>query len=805
MQEGARQNASGSGGGGGGAAWPLGLVVLLGLAGLGCGGGGGKHGAAEGGNGARDGGLSFVDGRPGGGGGGDASPGGVGDGGPGDAGCISTDRCSCAPDGYCRKVCSAALACGAPANCCGGFCYAESCVTTLAGSGRTGAPDAPLAQAYVNGAYGMAGDSGGNLFFTEWMPGGLRVVNTGTTGLGRVPAGWVGSVTGARFGCRAGLPSEAELGIPVGVTRDPTGNFYLADTWCRVVWKVAAGDFRVTRVAGQPLAAVVTDGAFAQARFHNPRGIAYGPDGNLYVSDFSMHVVRRVTLTGTVTTIAGAVGSPGEVDGDGAGGPARFQTPSGLAFGADDTLFVGDWESGAVRKIDHATGDTPVVSTIVGAKADPARPGLPSGYGAAAHSTLSVNAQGQLHINFWNNGFWRLSPPVSGSEWVGDQLMNLSTADRIIAHAFVPGTEVLWLGGWVNGPSTLPVNTLRRVSPALTIGQPGRIGVRDGAGNVATFNLGACDGALTVDADGNTWVAERCSARVRKITKAGVVSSIGTGEQGEVGGSSSVAKFCAPSAVLADGPYVYVAGRECNGRISRIERSTGQVTLIGSTRVAGEPGVPLAAGFGGMALDAAGNLYVTTQLEPGAGASTRYNSASDWMPMVLKIPNRGAGEATFFAGTPNNSNTPDNRNTCRDGALGTGQFGTWPYGMVIDKAGVLYVADAACGVRKVAADGTLSTLSPASAASAVGIAIGRGPFGEETLFVAGWGHTLVAMNRLSGETQPYAGVGASVDAHYQDGPTKSARFWGPFALAGTADGRVFVLDAYNNRIRVILP
>ncbi|MBK6846598.1 MAG: hypothetical protein IPG96_03285 [Proteobacteria bacterium] len=463
-------------------------------------------------------------------------------------------------------------------------------MTTLAGSGRTGAPDAPLAQAYVNGAYGMAGDSGGNLFFTEWMPGGLRVVNTGTTGLGRVPAGWVGSVTGARFGCRAGLPSEAELGIPVGVTRDPTGNFYLADTWCRVVWKVAAGDFRVTRVAGQPLAAVVTDGAFAQARFHNPRGIAYGPDGNLYVSDFSMHVVRRVTLTGTVTTIAGAVGSPGEVDGDGAGGPARFQTPSGLAFGADDTLFVGDWESGAVRKIDHATGDTPVVSTIVGAKADPARPGLPSGYGAAAHSTLSVNAQGQLHINFWNNGFWRLSPPVSGSEWVGDQLMNLSTADRIIAHAFVPGTEVLWLGGWVNGPSTLPVNTLRRVSPALTIGQPGRIGVRDGAGNVATFNLGACDGALTVDADGNTWVAERCSARVRKITKAGVVSSIGTGEQGEVGGSSSVAKFCAPSAVLADGPYVYVAGRECNGRISRIERSTGQVTLIGSTRVAGSRG-----------------------------------------------------------------------------------------------------------------------------------------------------------------------------------------------------------------------
>lgn len=790
-------------------AWcSLGCVAILGLTALGCGGGAGQRDGTDGRLGTRDGGLSFVDGSAAGND--DASAGNVGDAGRSDAGCVSSDRCTCAPDGRCRRVCSASVLCASGMNCCGGFCYAESCVTTLAGSGRTGAPDAPFAQAFINGTYGMAGDSAGNMFFTEWMPGGLRVVNNGTSAIGRVPPGWVGSLTGGRFGCKEGLPTEAELGIPVGLTRDPTGDFYLADTWCKVVWKVAASDFRVKRIAGEPQAAAVTDGDFAQARLHNPRGIAFGPDDNLYVSEYDRHVIRRVTLAGTVTTIAGKAGTPDEVDG--AGGPegaARFQNPAGLAFGPDQALFVGDWTSGAVRKIDGATGATPAVSTIVAPKAnpvpDPNRPWVPNGYGSAAHSTLSVNGQGQLHINFWNNGLWRLSPPVTGAAWTVEQLIGTSTVDRVISHAFVPGGDVLWLGGWVNSSTATASNTIRRVSPALTVGQPDRIGVRDGAGNVATFNLAACDGALTVDVDGNVWVAERCSARVRKITPAGVVTSIGTGQQGEAAGPATSARFCGPSALLADGAYVYVANRECSGRISRIERSTGHVTLIGSTAVAGEPGIPLAGAYGGMALDAAGNLYLTTHLEPGAGASTRYGSYSDWMPMVLKIPNRGADPATFFAGTPNNSNTPGNRNTCRDGVPGTGQFGTWPYGLVIDKAGVLYVADGACGVRKVASDGTLSTLRPAAEVSALGLAIAPGPYGEETLFVGGSGHVLVAMNRLTGETQAYAGAGSSAAAHYQDGPAKGARFWGPYALAGAADGRIFVLDSYNNRIRIILP
>lgn len=115
------------------------------------------------------------------------------------------------------------------------------------------------------------------------------------------------------------------------------------------------GQVRVLAGNGSPGSA---DGLGAHARFKEPKGLAYDPlQHALYVADSGNHTIRRVTLDGIVTTIAGT-GQPGDTD-----GPvtvARFRHPTGLALGPDG-LYVADTDNHAIRRITNG-----LVATIAG-------------------------------------------------------------------------------------------------------------------------------------------------------------------------------------------------------------------------------------------------------------------------------------------------------------------------------------------------------------------------------------------------------------------------------------------------------
>jgi len=102
-----------------------------------------------------------------------------------------------------------------------------------------------------------------------------------------------------------------------------------------------------------------TDGTGAAASFERPRGVAVGADGTVYVADYSGRKIRKITAAGVVTTLAGS----GQFDSrDGLATGASFAGPSGVAVGADGTVYVADQSFNTIRKI-KATG---AVTTLAG-------------------------------------------------------------------------------------------------------------------------------------------------------------------------------------------------------------------------------------------------------------------------------------------------------------------------------------------------------------------------------------------------------------------------------------------------------
>jgi hypothetical protein len=736
------------------------------------------------------------------------------------AGECGSERCGegteCAPDTRCRKTCRSSVDCAEIERCCGGFCYGESCVGTLAGSGlRSDAPVA-LAQARVNGTWAMAVDASGNLLYSEWPGSGLRVVNVGATPIGEVPPGHVGPILGDRFGCREGTAASAEIGSLTAIATDSRGDVYIADRHCKVVWRVTSDYGQLSLLAGMPGQAGDADGSGRAARFKSPRGLTMGQDGYLYLSDYQASVIRRIALDGAVTTLAGAPGDKGVVDG--AANAARFVTPAGIVMSSAGELYVGDWDSSSLRLITQLDAEVPQVSSIVGAVAGAvtcgatawSRPeGSAAPSGPVGYATLAAWGTGAI-APFWDNGVWQVTAPAGeGQPWSFAQLLDV----RGVMQVAVRGQR-LWTGGWLNGGAehhTIKQWDLSNLARGhiRNVGIPGQRVGQDGNASTAVFHFSGWGGDVATDAAGNVWVADTAADRVRRISPDGVVESFGSGNRSvsvAAGGPADEARFCSPVALTVVGTDVFVVNAQCGANVMRIDSTNGNVEVRSSICPASEPNCPIPGPGAGLVADAAGNLYTTTTIAYGAGRLEKYgNSCFDGMPLVVKIPGLGTGEAVVFAGTPNNPADPQNRRKCVDGPPGTGQLGGaegGPAGLAIDESGTLYVADTTCGVRTVDSGGTLSSVT--DAVNVRGIAL-KTSGGAPLLYVAAADHRIKLVDIDSGAVSDLAGAEPNYDKHYADGLTGQALFWRPRALALDPNGNIIVLDQFNNRIRVVYP
>jgi sugar lactone lactonase YvrE len=219
-------------------------------------------------------------------------------------------------------------------------------ISTVAGTGSPGfaGDGGPANQAQLRQPHSIAFDPQGRLMICDI--GNLRIrrvdLQTGTIET------WAG--TGERKPTPDGAPiAGTPLNGPRAIALDPDGNLYLVLREGNAVYRKDPKAGRIYHVAGTGETGHTGDGGPAKlAKLAGPKGVAWAPDGSLYLADTESHTIRRVDLkSGIITTVVGA----GE-RGDGPDGPAskcRLARPHGIFVSKDGTVYVADSESHRIR------------------------------------------------------------------------------------------------------------------------------------------------------------------------------------------------------------------------------------------------------------------------------------------------------------------------------------------------------------------------------------------------------------------------------------------------------------------------
>jgi sugar lactone lactonase YvrE len=507
-------------------------------------------------------------------------------------------------------------------------------VTTFAGSsGVSGASDGTGSGALFYQPVGIAIDGGGNLYVADETNDTIRKISS---------AGVVTTIAGtARTpGSTDGAGSAATFNGPQGIAVDSGGNVYVADTGNNTIRKITSSG-TVSTIAGSAGSAGSADGASVAARFRSPTGLSLDASGNLYVADTGNSVIRLVTSAGMISTLAGEPEVTGSSDG--IGSAAMFQQPFGVAIDGNGNLYVADTANDTIRLGRLAQPSLPVISSQPqGASIDQggsatlsvSATGVPlpsfqwqlnsADISGAVNSTLTItNAQlsdGGTYTVVVTNG--------SGSVTSSPATLTVTLPLDYASTTFSSLGSYFTMNGFAAGPSGVALdpagnvfvsfeNAVAKLSPSggvLLVAGGASPGSADGSGSSASFDSPA---GIALDSAGNIYVADSGNNSIRKVTPAGMVTTIAGLVQGGADGVGVAAQFDNPTAVAVDkSGNIYVADTG-NGALREVSPSGSTSTLLVTSNLDLETG-PLVGGqsfppsysINGVAVDANGTPYV---------------------------------------------------------------------------------------------------------------------------------------------------------------------------------------------------
>jgi trimeric autotransporter adhesin len=632
-------------------------------------------------------------------------------------------------------------------------------IATYAGGGLPTAGPATTTGVSLVGGIGL--DPAGNLYFVSYTGTILKVNPAGTLSVyaGTGPcclSGDGGPATSAMLGIMPEIP-------PAALKTDPTGNVYLVDDIANVVRRIDHVTGIITTVAGTPNSTGFGgSGGLATSAQISPAGLAFDAAGDLFISDYNS-VVWRVDHATQIITIVAGNGTAGY---SGDGGPAtaaELSYPLGMVVDGSGDLFIADSNNGRVRRVDAATQ---VITTVAGG-------------GNTYPPTGVLATQAQL-----------ASPSGLAFDPAGDLLIADPVLPAVLSVSATTQDITVIAGNFTLGP-----------------GFSGDGGPATSA-QLGLYSLGA-GMDLGVDAAGDIFLTDTVNYRVRRIAAStGVITTVaGNGGVGDGGPATNALLFT--SGLVHDNSGDVFITDTVNGRVRRVDASTGLISTVAGTDVESTPppsgnGGPATAAQlstpGGLARDSSGDLFF-------AGGN------------VIREVAGSTGIINVFAGT-------GSAGFSGDGGPATDARLNDPRGLATDAAGDVFIADRLNNVvRRVdAATNVITTVAGNTSILTNGVPTAgySGDGGPATsaqlsspraVFLDAAGNLYIAdsLNNVIRRVDAVTGIITTVAGNHSlgpgfsgdNGPALSAQFSGPSGLALDAFGNLYISDQGNYRVRQV--
>jgi uncharacterized protein (TIGR03437 family) len=582
---------------------------------------------------------------------------------------------------------------------------------------------------------------------------------------------------------------SAPLGNLGGVAVDAQGNAYATDFGNNIVIRISS-DGALTVVAGNGIAGFSGDGGPAtSASLNDPQGVAVDSAGNLYIADEHNNRIRKVA-GGIITTIAGN-GSEG-FSGD--GGPATSATlelPFGVAVDSAGNLYIADFENSRIRKVSGGTITTVAGNGSVGFSGDG---GPATSASLAFPAGVAVDSAGNLYIADSDNNRIRkvtggtiTTVAGGGACCYGDGGPATSASLRYPEGVAVDSAGNLYIADTSDGRIRLVTG-----GTITTVAGSGGCCFSGDGGPATSASLYDPEG-VAIDSSGNIYIADTINDRVRKVSGGTIATIAGNGvyRYSGDGGPAVNAALNQPYGVTPDSAgNLYIADDQ-NNRVRKVSGGTiATVAGIGGMGFSGDGGPATSALLyipHGVAADSAFNLYIADT------GNLRIRKVSGGTITTVA----GGGSGFPFSG---------------DGGHATNASLNIPYGVAVDSAGNLYIADTGNNrIRKVT-DGTITTVA---GNGNVGFSGDGGPATSASLnqpwavAVDSAGNLYIAdyennrIRKVSGGTITTVAGNGVVGFSGDGGPATSAFLNYPEGVAVDSAGNLYIADSGNNRIRKV--
>jgi trimeric autotransporter adhesin len=515
----------------------------------------------------------------------------------------------------------------------------------------------------------------------------------------------------------------------------------------------------------------------------------------------------QITLPGAgmINTVAGVGTAVGD---NRAATSAQLNNPLAVVLDPAGNVYIADTYNNRIRKVTVSSG---IIITLAGNGA-----GGSSGDGGLATSAqlntpsgVALDSAGNVYIADSGNNRVRKITASTGiiTTVAGNGLEGYSGDDGAATNAELSYPSGLALDSAGNlYIADLDNSVIRKVSKAsgmiTTVAGNGAVGYSGDGGPAATAEL-SYPSAVALDVSGNIYIADQGNNCIRKVTvSTGIITTFagnGTGGYSGDGGAATSAELSTPGAVALDSTGNLYIADSYNHRIRKVTIATGVMSTLAGTGwpsycCDGGPALDAELHFpAGIALDPAGNLYI---------ADTD-NSRIRKVTVSSSIINTIAGSDAYSG----------------DGGPATSALLSYPFGVVADPSGNLYIGDDGnCRVRKVTASTrTITTFAGNGVACDTtggnwtgdgGPAINAQLGAAEGLALDSAGNLYIAAGGSIRKVTPAGIISTSAGSYLNGysgdgGPATSAVLSFPEDVAVDSAGNLYIADTDNNRIRKV--